>query len=89
MLWFIDIVVIIVLLFYYCILFSLASLTSIVVKIKEIEEGDETEAFWNALGDEEDYMSYMEGSRRMSYDCFLQLGLTCFKATRTSERHYF
>ena len=30
--------------------------------VVEVMEGDENDAFWDTLGDEEDYMSYIEGT---------------------------
>ncbi len=30
-------------------------------KIREITEGEESDAFWDALGDDEDYVSYLGG----------------------------
>ena len=36
-------------------------LYGITFKITEIVEGEEDDAFWDALGDDEDYVSYLGG----------------------------
>lgn len=42
--------------------FRISELHSKSLEVCEFEEGDEVEAFWDSLGDEEDYMSYIEGT---------------------------
>lgn len=40
---------------------SVSDLHNKSLDVTEILEGEETDAFWDTLGDEEDYMSYIEG----------------------------